>query len=52
MGWEIDWHHILSYGYIIYGTYDGTELRSTDGTADGKFEGLLMGASLGSLDGL
>ena len=33
-------------------TYDGTELGSTDGTADGKFEVLLLGASLGSIDGL
>ena len=33
-------------------TYDDTELGSTDGTVDGKFEVLLLGASLGSLDGL
>ena len=34
------------------GTYDGTELGSTDGNADGKFEVFLLGTSLVSLDGL
>ena len=28
------------------GAYDGTELGSNDGTADGKFEVLLLGVSL------
>ena len=37
---------------LSMGTYDGTELGSTDGTADGKFEVLLLGTSLVSLDGL
>ena len=30
-------------------TYDGTDLGSTDGTSDGKFEVLLLGDSPGSL---
>ena len=34
------------------GTYDGTYMGSTDGTIDEKFEVLLLGASIGSLDGL
>ena len=34
------------------GTYYGTELGSTDGTADGRFEVLLLCVPLGSLDGL
>ena len=39
--------HIFSLG-----TYDGTEMVSTDGTSDGKFEVLLIDASLVSLDGI
>ena len=35
---------------LSMGTYDGTELGSTDGTADGKFEFLLLSAPLGFLD--
>ena len=31
-------------------TYDGTEIGSTDGNVDGKFEFLLLSASLGYLD--
>ena len=34
------------------GTYDCTELGSTDGTAYVKFEVLLLDSSLGYLDGL
>ena len=34
------------------GTYDCIELGSPDGNADGKFEFLLVDASLGSLYGL
>ena len=34
------------------GIYDGTELGSTYGNVDGKFEVLLLGASIGYLDGL
>ena len=37
---------------LSLGTYDCTELRSTDGTAYVKFKVLLLGASLGYLDGL
>ena len=37
---------------FFLGTCDGTDIRSTDGAADGKFEVLLICASLESLDGL
>ena len=33
-------------------TYDGTYLGSTHGTIDGNFEVLLLGDSLGSLNGI
>ena len=36
---------------LSLGTYDGTELGSTDGASDRKFGFLLLGDSLGSLYG-
>ena len=35
---------------LTLGKYDGTDLSSTYVTTDGKFEVLLIGASIGSLD--
>ena len=35
---------------LSMGTYDGTDLVSTHGTADVKFYVLLLGDSLGSID--
>ena len=37
---------------MLLGTYDGTYLGSIGGTAYGKFEVLLLGASIGSIDRL
>ena len=44
---------ILGYMVIfLLHTYDDAEMRSTDGTTYVKFEVLMLGYSLGTLDGI